>query len=45
MVEVKEALNRVANIRGRNRESMIEYAEGILNLVSEVATLFFKGEN
>jgi len=45
LVEVKEALNRAVNIREKDRKSMIEYAEGILNIVSEVAALFFKEEN
>ena len=45
LVEVKEALNRALNVREKTRESMIEYAEGILNLVSEVAALFLKRES
>ncbi|MCD6503771.1 hypothetical protein J7K52_00115 [Candidatus Bathyarchaeota archaeon] len=45
LVEVKEALNRALNVEGKARESMIEYAEGILNLVSEVAALFLKRES
>ena len=45
LVEVKEALNRALNVREKARESMIEYAEGILNLVSEVAALFLKRES
>ena len=45
LVEVKEALNRALNVEEKARESMIEYAEGILNLVSEVAALFLKRES
>jgi len=45
LVEVKEALNRALNVREKARESMIEYAEGILNLVSEAAALFLKRES
>ena len=45
LVEVKEALSRAVNVRGKDRKSMIEYAEGILNLVSEVAALFLKKED
>ena len=45
LVEVKEALNRALNVEEKARESMIEYAEGILNLVSEVAALFLKKES
>lgn len=45
LIEVKEALNRALNVEGKARETMIEYAEGILNLVSEVAALFLKRES